>query len=263
MIRHCAILGLLVCLLAGAAFAQDYWEERFLGIDLDATVVSKYMWRGYDILDDRAAFQPSINFDLFQTGFSLNVWGSFALSSGFEDLDELDYSLAYATTFFEEEAYALDFAVTYIYYDFPNTTSKYADGQEIGVEISFPNLLEIGPSFLVPSWYSGYLWPAHSGGPERGWHHVMGLAYDLPITPLLPGQDEQALSFSTDLTYNDGTFGSESGFSHATIGLSTTFEVGDFSITPSLNYQWSFEDTVNDEDEFWAGIGVTYSFRLF
>lgn len=251
-------------LLAGSSMAQDLFGERTLDIDLDGTFVSKYLWRGYDTLDDHGAFQPSINLDLFQSGFSVNVWGSFALSKGFEDVDELDYALAYGYTFFEEEPYAIDLSAAFIYYDFPNTTSDLADTLEAGVALAMPNLLELGPRYLVPSWYSGYLWPKDDDlGPEEGWHHIFGLAYDIPISPLLSNQEEQAISLAADVTYNDGTFDSDSGISHATFGVSTSFEVGPLSITPSATYQWSFEDSVNDEDEFWSGISLTYSFSAF
>ena len=53
-------------------------EDEGLGISFDATWVSKYIWRGQDVYDDHAAFQPSINFDLYGTGFSANVWTTFA-----------------------------------------------------------------------------------------------------------------------------------------------------------------------------------------
>jgi len=49
-----------------------------LGVTLDATWVSKYIWRGFDRLDDKAAFQPSVMLDLFNTGFNVGVWGSWA-----------------------------------------------------------------------------------------------------------------------------------------------------------------------------------------
>jgi hypothetical protein len=104
-----------------------------------------------------------------------------------------------------------------------------------------------------------YGWPAHSGGPEEGWFHIAGLTYDIPFPPLLPDQEEQALSISADLTYNDGVFDSDSGFSHATTGVSTNFEWRRFTLSPSVNYQWSFEDSVNEEDEFWVGVSLSYS----
>ena len=74
------VTAMMLLSMAGTAFAleTDYGE---LGVDFDATWVSKYIWRGFDLLDDKAAFQPSINFDLFNSGFSVNVWSSFAGAS--------------------------------------------------------------------------------------------------------------------------------------------------------------------------------------
>ncbi len=245
-------------------FSSTVWgvdfKDRTLAVEVDASYVSKYIWRGYDVLDDDAAFQPSINLDLFETGFSLNVWGSFALEAGHENLDELDYTLAFAHTFFEEENYAIDFSMAYIYYDFPNTDSESSDMQEIGAGLSLPSLIPLGPSHLVPGYDAAYNWPPHGEGPNEGWFHIFSLSYDLPITPLLKNQGEQAMSLWADLTYNDGAYDSEPSWSHSTVGVCTSFEWQSFTLTPAVNYQWSFEDTVNEEDEFWASLSLTYSF---
>ncbi len=73
-------------------------------------------------------------------------------------------------------------------------------------------------------------------------------------------QEEQTLSLTWEITYNDGVYGSEADWSHSTGGLSTTFEWKGVAFAPAANYQWSFEDTVNDEDEFYASFGIAYSF---
>ena len=68
-------------------------------IDVDATVVSDYVFRGVDLFENKfrqdgekitglnvaPAFQPSVNFNL-DNGFYFNVWTSFALT-GREDVD--------------------------------------------------------------------------------------------------------------------------------------------------------------------------------
>ena len=49
-----ARLGLMTALIfsvCSVAWAQEDNQAQ-LGIDLDATVVSKYIWRGYDLFDD-------------------------------------------------------------------------------------------------------------------------------------------------------------------------------------------------------------------
>ena len=87
-----SVLFLLVCLigamlpLPGAVSAQ---------VDL----VSRYIWRGFDLLpDNHAAIQSSLTIDLGKSGFSLNVWSSFALAQRgvFKYSDEIDLTLEYA-----------------------------------------------------------------------------------------------------------------------------------------------------------------------
>jgi len=239
------------------AFAQEQ-EDKKLGIDVDATYVSKYIWRGYDLFDDHAAFQPSVNADLFKTGFSLNVWGSIPIGSGgdgINDWQEYDYTLAYGYTLFEKEPYALDLGANYIYYHFPKL-NHMADTQEAGMSVALPNLIKLGDNALVPSYYTGKLWPTSSGNPDvAGWFHTFGLSYDLAIP-----KTEYALSLSTDINYNDGMFGSDSDFSHATVGLSTNVDVGPITLTPFINYQISMDDSVNKENELFGGISAAFSF---
>ena len=57
---------------------------------IDVSYVSRFIWRGYDVYaNNHSAFQPSIDLDLFGTGFGLNVWMSRANGSGFEDTSGL------------------------------------------------------------------------------------------------------------------------------------------------------------------------------
>ena len=113
------VLGLtltvfFVFLTASTAWSQV--DDPKLGVDVDMTFVSKYMWRGYDIFDDHGAFHPSVDFDLYQTGFNLNFWGAVPFGGGNDDLNELDYTLGYSRTFFDDETYAMEFMTQYIYY---------------------------------------------------------------------------------------------------------------------------------------------------
>ncbi len=259
MLRSLVVWGCLALILTVSGYARAE-EGRRLGVDVETAFVSQYLWRGYDVLGSHAAVQPSVTLDLWQTGLSVNAWGSFAFDNDYEDLDELDYTVAYGSVLFEEERYAIEYSVNYIYYDFPSVNSQEADSHEIGGGIALPNLLPIGPSCLVPSYYCGYLWEVYDRGPEDGVFNIFGLGYDVPIPALLPGQEEQALSLAADITHNDDAFGSDSDWRHATSSISTTFECKGFTLTPSATYQWSFEDTVNDEDEFWGSVTVGYSF---
>ncbi len=259
MKRISLFMTALVFSSCGVSQAQQAEPTR-LGVDLDATCVTQYLWRGYDLYDDHGAFQPSINMDLFGSGFSVNIWGSVPIGSGYEDLTELDYTLAYGTSLFAEETYALDIAANYIYFNYPKL-NHMANVQEIGVSTSMPNLLSISDIAIVPSYYVGQLWPNSSGvSGVAGGFHILGLSFDLPVPCPAGEEGQQVFSFFADMTYNDGAFAADHDWSHSTCGVSTSFAVGPATVTPSLNYQVSMDDSVNDEDELWAGVSMSIGF---
>ncbi len=256
--------GLLLFGCALPAWPFEIGEEE-LGITADFTYVTKYIWKGYDLLDDHGAWQPSLTLDY--RGFYAGVWGSWATSSGFVDADELDYYLGYAHSFFEDQWYAIDADLSWYYYDFPKSDShagddEISDSQEIGLVLSMSNLIPLGPSNLVPSYAVAYDWDGIQSREDvdNGWIHSFGLAYDIPIPALIPGQEEAAISLGWEIVYNDGMYGSDSGWSHSQATISTAFEWQGFTLNPAVFYQWTFEDTVNSEDEFFASISLNYAF---
>lgn len=232
-----------------------------VAVDVDATWVSKYIWRGWDILDDKAAFQPSVNFD-FGNGVSFNVWSSFAgaskhgAASSTVDLEEWDYTLSYANSAFQGQSYATEYSVSWIYYDYPDTTTWDTDAQEINVALAWPEISSFG---VVPSYTVVAFWGAKGGHGVRdisGFYHIFGLAYDLDMAEI-----GKTLSFTWDITFNDGQgVGVDHDWSHIVWGLSTSFDIGQGSLTPAIYYQTSMEDSVNESDEFWVGISYGFSF---
>lgn len=251
----------------GHAVETEYGE---LGIDVDVTWVSKYLFRGVDMLDDKAAFQTGITFDLFETGLSFGLWSSFAGAStpGHED-EEWRYTLTYANSVFDGEQYETDYAVSWVYYDFPDATSWDYDMQEFNLALSWP---EICPAGMVPSYTIASLWPSFGGHENRavsGFIHIFGLGYDYSVPGFLPDNPEQMLHLSAELVYNDGAGignrfargGSvDHDWSHILWGVSTSVDLPYGSLTPAVYYQTSMEDSVNSEDELWVGISYGFSF---
>jgi len=174
----------------------------------------------------------------------------------------LDYGLGYEHSFWEEERYALDVSLDYTYFSYPNFEHGKDDGQEIALSLSMPNLIPLGPSSLVPGYEIAYEWSGFQGGTDfdEGFIHTFGLSYAIPVPALIPSQEEQSIDLIWDIAYNAGYDGADPSWTHTTVGASTTFEYGDFYFTPALNYQWSFEDTMNDEDEFYASFSAGYRF---
>lgn len=248
-------LIVVIIMLLGAVGITAAEEVQ---VDMEVTWVSKYIWRGFDLLDDKAALQPSINFDL-GCGFSANLWTSQPMANGGVDAEEWDYTLAYSNTIREGENCQMDYVLSWVYYDYPDAPTKDTDAQEIGLAVSFP---EISSAGWVPRYQVVRHWAAKSGGANNevgGWWHFLGVGYDFqcPAT-------SAPLNFSWDIAYNGGAgsvAGADHEWSHTVFGLSTDFECPTGGIfTPAIYYQISMDDSVNDEDEFWVGLTYGFSF---
>ncbi|MCP4257465.1 MAG: hypothetical protein GY774_08045 [Planctomycetes bacterium] len=257
------ILFSVVILLFLASLVQA--EENELGITFDITYVSKYIWHGFNFYGhDNSATQPSIDIDLWGTGFGMTLWHSRANRGGFRDLEEFDYILYYGDSAFEDTYFSTDYTISWLYYDFSDAPTKDTDLQEFVLQFSWPNVL---PEGIVPNYYIGKLWPAKSSSAVQkdigGWVHVVGLGYDWTIPGILPESSEHVINLIADLTYNDGygSAGADHDWSHATLGASTSFEIAEnLTFTPALYYQMSMDDSVNNEDEVWTGLSLTYQF---
>lgn len=259
------VVSVLVLVLAGAAFAQDEAVSEMGAVDLDVTTTSKYIWRGYDVFDDHAANFFSVNWDAFNSGLNFNVWYAVPWGGTNEDATEIDYTVSYGMTFLEDEAWAMDVGVNYIYFNFPKggRSDGFVDTQEIGVSIALPNLIPVGDSALVPSYYGAKLWPTDDdlGFDVFGGYHVFALGYDMPLP-----ETDMVLNLFADLNYNDGIFGAMHEFTHSTIGASTSFDFDPITVTPFVNFQWTisddFADMANggDDYELWGGVSLAYSF---
>ena len=79
--------------------------------------------------------------------------------------------------------------------------------------------------------------------------------------------DEQVIKLHSEAVYNSGVspFGTNvnPGISDAVLGASTDFAFGpgrSIILTPYVYYQFSFEKTVDPDNEFWAGVSLKYAF---
>ncbi len=252
------ILLTAVILLSATTFAQA--QEELTGT-IDVTYLTQYIWHGIEMYGQQSAIQPSIDLDLYDTGFGLNVLLLRANSSGYESGEELRYTLTYDNSLYEYETYATDYQVGWTYYDFPNTASDRSDLQEAYATLSWP---EICPEGVVPSYTVLKLSNVEEYSPVNaisGWLHILGLGYDLPIEGLLPDIPEQILHLSAAMVYNDGVYFADHDWSHAVFGVTTDFDLGnDCTFTPGVYYQSSWDNSVNPSDEFWASVGVSYAF---
>lgn len=265
------LVGLVVLLSLGAIV-----QAAEVATTVDLTYTTKYLWRGFDKLDNVSAWQPSVNFD-FGNGFSANVFASYAGSGGMTaanssspayagasrvNLTEYQYTLAYGGTMNEGCPWRTNYSIGYRYFDYIDTDTQDNDIMEVFVTGEMPDLIEGG---VVPHFGVFQVWPAQSGADGfahgyTGTIYLMGFNYGFTLdsAPELP------MTFSWDIVYNDGTGGTtvDHDWSHMVWGLTTSMDcpATGGKLTPGIYFQNSFEDTVNTQDEYWASLSYSFSF---
>jgi hypothetical protein len=275
--RKKGILVLAVVLLSVGGLVQAQ-EDKLTGT-IDVTYLSKYVWRGFDVYRDKSAIQPTIDLDLYGTGFGINVMGHRANSDGFENAERWDYTLYYQNGLFADEAYATNYRIGWVYYNYPDNSSHTRgsiDLQELHAILSWPNVC---PAGVIPSYCLVKLWPSNSGtavgagnpvssGTASGWAHIFMLDYPWTVDTggLLPGTSERVINLHTELVYNDGVGPAgqnvDQDWSNIVFGASTEFDLGNnLAFTPGIYHQITFDDSVNDDkDETWVSLGMKYRF---
>ncbi|KPL00255.1 MAG: hypothetical protein AMJ91_04930 [candidate division Zixibacteria bacterium SM23_73_3] len=209
-----------------------------IGFQSDATLVSRYIWRGFDtITDDRPAIQPSITFAFGKSGVWLNLWSAFALAD--TDFVELDLIAGYDKVFSKE----MTFSVGVGYFTFPSM-SHYPDKNSTSPEIY------AGAS---SSWFP--LSPA------------LTLYYDFNLGDGLYATLSLNQSFqikgkvlcSTFVIGYTTQYEVDPGFSDICLGISMDFPLKRITLTPSINYVIVPNETINDENEIWMGLSASWS----
>jgi hypothetical protein len=263
------ILLTAVMLLVIGSMAQA--QEAELQGWVDLTFSSKYVWRGFDIYDDKSAIHPSVDLNL--GGLGMNVTGHRANSGEFENGERWDYNLYYAGGLNMDQAYALQYRLGWVYYNYPDNSSSFADLQEAHAILSLPKII---PGGIVPSYVLVKLWPSESGsmvgskapagGTASGFAHIFMLDYAMTLGGIMPETPEQVLNFHTEAVFNDGVGPGGQNIDHdwtnVVFGVSTNFDLAEnLTLTPGIYHQITMDDSVNDDkDETWVSVGLKYSF---
>jgi hypothetical protein len=273
-----------VILLSAAGIAQAQPAELHGYIDL--TYQSKYVWRGFNCFGSQGAIQPTLDLDLYGTGFGINIMGHMPTSGGYVNTERYDYKIYYHNSIFEDRAFATNYMLGWVYYNYPDNptegsaTAPNAALQELQAVLSWPKIL--GIEGLVPSYVIVKVWPSESGswngsksktlptppfgGSASGWGHILMLDYAMSMPGLLPETPEQPLRFHTELVYNDGFHPCgadvDNDWSNVVFGVETDFDLGNnFTFTPGIYEQVTFDDSVNsDKDQVWVTLGIRYKF---
>lgn len=269
---------ILTVVLLLAVVSVGYAQEGDLHGSIGVSYTSSYIWRGFDVFpSDHSAIHPSVDLDLFGTGFGLTALGHRANSGAYELNERWDYILYYQNRMFEGETYATNYRLGYMYYNYPDRsshdTTDSLDLQEFHGIFSIPGLSPI--EGLVPTYCLVKLWPSNSGSlvgtrapggqTSSGFAHIFMLDYGMPVACPMTGE-ERVLNLHAEAVYNDGVSPNgatkvDSDWSNAVFGVSTDFSLDtNLSLTPGIYYQSSWDDSVNTEDECWVSLNLSYKF---
>jgi hypothetical protein len=239
--------------------------EGEIDFELSSTFLSRHMINGIDMTDDHGVVIPTGTVIFGDSGFSAKVIHVYPISNNLVASIENNYAAFYTGSFLEDTPWATHFTLNYFYFGKPNIGGHKNDAREIGSTFFWPQFYKLGNGYITPNYYVGHFGASKSNSNIRnseGFIHIFGLNYDFEVSEFWPSGDKQAFRLSGNISYNDGYAGAviEHDWSHAVLGISTSIQKGNLTITPMLNYQISMEETVNTQNELWSGINVTYRF---
>ena len=206
-------------------------------------MVSRYIWRGFDLLpDNHPAIQPSLTIDLGQSGFSLNVWSSFALANrtDFKYSDEIDLTLSY--DFKMPEGWELSAGFTHYGYWFAQDFS-FKDGttQEIFATVTRTDL-PLSPTLSL--YYDFNL--------GSGLYVTLGGSHELKVS------EKVSMELGGLVGFNSRQYIDKTGFSDIDLYIKAPLALGRVTLTPSLNVMLPLMDEVNEYTEIWFGFSAAF-----
>ena len=204
-------------------------------------LVSRYLWRGFDLLpENHAAVQPSLTVDLGESGFSLNIWSSFALGQRgmFKYADEIDLTLAYAFKVPEGWEWTAGL-IHYGYWFAEDFKFKDHTSQEIFVTIARTDL-PLSPALSV--YYDFNL--------GSGLYITLGGSQELKLS------DRIRMEMGGLIGFNSRQYIDTTGFSNIDLYAKVPLTVGKLTLTPSLNVMIPLLDEVNEDTEIWFGFSA-------
>lgn len=253
------MFGCLLCVaLAGRASAQ----LNAIDLEVSAAFLSKYIWNGFDRiralgLDTGPVLQPKVSLGMGNTPLHATVGGSFVMNDDSE-LHETTYGLYVER--YSSPLTRLGFG--YTYYDDriePLPGSEDADAHEIWAGLSSRNVAGMRTSVAVKyemsarEHFDSFFFASGEFG------------YSFPLVPAVGAGMGLDLEAVTRILYNtsiqsQGIESVQSGVSAWQMGLAAELRAARVLVKPTLQYQVTLEDSVNDENPLWGGISVAYSF---
>ncbi|KPK77028.1 MAG: hypothetical protein AMJ89_03165 [candidate division Zixibacteria bacterium SM23_73] len=201
-------------------------------------LVSRYIWRGFDTIpNNKPSAQPSLTLNFGKSGLWFNLWSAIALVD--TDFVELDFIVGYDKVLSKD--ITLSTGVGYFTFpSYPNYPDKNSTSPEIYLGTTFSS---------IP--FSPRLTAYYDFNVGDGLYMSLDVQKSFPLG---------AKVFRSTFLLGYTTQYRNSGFSDICFGISTDFVLRKLTLTPSLNYVIVPNETINQEDEIWAGLSINYDF---
>jgi hypothetical protein len=235
-------------------------------ITVSSKITSKYINNGFDLGDDIHSLQSSVKVGISDSNISVMYWNNITINNDDKQYNEHDIIINYAKEFDN----GISFFGYGLYYYYPNwrlstdknnkKIDKKFDGLKTLVGLSFNKAITFDGEPIIPT-YKYYHWFTHQSDLyQEGGLHEFSLRYTHDLSFFYESKIKTRLGLLALLNYHTGFFGVESGISNTQLSADLSFNLSDIIINASLNQQFSYEDSVNSEDETWFTLGVTLSF---
>jgi len=243
--------------IAGSAFAQVGGPE----LRVSGDVLSQYIWNGANRVEARGlengpVFQPKVELGVAGSPLRAHVLGSFTMKN-----DAQLHEAVYGVSAVRSLTPLVSVMLGYDYYDDKVDTVNQvsADQHEVSLGLQLST-----PAGVVPSAVVKYENPT-ADGVDSYFVAVGSLQHTLPVVPAVAGSVGVNVTWKTSLLYQGavnagGVEVVPSGVSAWQVGMAAAVQAAGVVITPQVNYQVTFEDLVNNDNPFWAGLGVAYAF---
>ena len=257
-VRKILAVGLLAfIILAGPGTPLRAEEENPTG-DFSTSVLSGYVWRGYELSRNSVVVQPSMT--IGYKGFTANVWGNLdtkAYSAGTADYpgtwNETDLTLSYS-----KSVGPVTLGGGYIYYSLASLNRDAADrldSQEFFVSVAGNMLLT--PTLTIYKEIDHY----------RQWYFLFGVSHVFELSKAVSLKLAASASYllSTDETpypkCDENAMPTSEKFSNfhdGTVSASLPIKVSDhITLTPAVSYIFPLSGTAKDEMKYFGFKGTT------
>jgi hypothetical protein len=255
--KYSLILILIMMFTSNPLWTQTRETKKPLGIEVSAELLSRFMWRGYDLNHKYGVIQPSITYQApFLKGLSGGVWASYGLAKKKNlgdrnsSVDEIDWTIGYEFDVIKEK-FNLQFA--FQRYDYLSKWASWQKTNNRDYEVSATASVFIH-EFAVP--YIQYARGLDAGIKGNYFEFGVGGYYqfskEINIGPTI------AVAISNQ-------FGQDNQLTHLAILFPLTYTIEKVDFVPSLNVHWRFKgmgvDAYNQKGLIvHAGVQAVYRF---